>query len=72
MSDFNRRARARSFFLPDATCLARRARCSLSRGYVSLRPRHLRQRPMTIANDPLERLLDVARGLAARLWSLID
>jgi hypothetical protein len=39
---------------------------------VSLRPRHLRRRVTAASTDPFERLLDVARGLAARFWSLID
>jgi hypothetical protein len=72
MAPFNRHARARNLFLPDMDCLARRARCSLSHGYVSLRPCHVRRRPIGLAKDPLDRLLGFARALAARLWSLID
>ena len=72
MSEFNRQARARSFFLPDVPCLARRARCNLSVGHVSLRPCRLRRRMIPLAVDPLERVLDFARGLAARFWALID
>jgi hypothetical protein len=53
-------------------CLARRPRCSFSRGYVSLRPRHLRRRSTSVPPDRFERLLDRARGLAARFWALID
>jgi hypothetical protein len=72
MAEFNRQTRARSFFLPDVPCLARRARCSLSRGSVTLRPRRLRRRATPGAEDPFERWLDVARGLASRFWALID
>ena len=72
MSEFNRQARARSVFLPDMPCLARRGRCSLSVGYVSLRPCHLRRRVMLAGTAPLERLLDFARELAARFWAFID
>jgi hypothetical protein len=69
MSDFKRTGRARSFLSPEAPCLARRARCDLSLGCVSLRPRRRATRP---TSDPLGRLLDIARGLAARFWALID
>jgi hypothetical protein len=72
MSDFKRTGRARSLLSPEAPCLARRARCDLSLGCVSLRPRHLRRRATRPTSDPLGRLLDIARGLAARFWALID
>ena len=72
MSELSRHKRARSFFLPGVPCLARRARCILSVGYVSLRPRHLRRRALLPVGDRLERLLDFARGLAARFWAFID
>jgi hypothetical protein len=72
MSDLNRPRRARSSFSPEAPCLARRARCHLSVGCVALRPRRRRRRATPATSDALERLLDVARGLAARLWALID
>ena len=72
MSDIKHERRARSFVPSDLACLALRARCSLSRGYASLRPCHVGRRAVTAANDPLERFLDLARGLAARFWSLID
>ena len=72
MSELSRPKRARSFFLSGVPCLARRARCNLSVGYVSLRPRHLRRRALMRVADPLERLLDFARGLASRFWAFID
>ena len=72
MSESQRDARARHLFLPDFSCLARRARCNLAPAYVSLRPCHIRRRPPQPPSDPLARFLDFARDLAARLWSLID